>query len=251
MPIPSGRKRHLFAMLHRYGGISSALLVIVICTTGLLLNHTDDLNLSKQTVGNEWLLDWYGIKTPSTVSYISGSHYASQLNESIYFDGVPVEGSYTHLQGLAVSDNGVIIATTNQLIILTPEAALIEVLDARHGIPEGIENFGLLPSGAFVLNAKNTIWIADNDLLEWVKTNNPIDKSSWSTHAALPSSILNRINQNYHGSGLSTERILLDLHSGRIFGRAGPWLADAVAILFIILAATGTWMWFKSHHKTG
>ena len=44
---------------------------------------------------------------------------------------------------------------------------------------------------------------------------------------------------------LTFERVLLDLHSGRIFGRAGPLVMDAAAVLFIALALTGFWMWLR------
>ena len=87
------RKRHPFGLLHRYGGIASAFLVLVVCATGLLLNHTDDLNLSKNTVSSGWLLDWYGIESPPAMSFLAGDKYTSQLNQSIYLDAIPGQGS--------------------------------------------------------------------------------------------------------------------------------------------------------------
>ena len=57
---------------------------------------------------------------------------------------------------------------------------------------------------------------------------------------------LNRkILARYRGHGLPLERVLLDLHSGRILGKWGVWLIDVVAILLFVLAITGSWMWFQ------
>jgi uncharacterized iron-regulated membrane protein len=47
----------------------------------------------------------------------------------------------------------------------------------------------------------------------------------------------------WRGTGLSLERVLLDLHSGRILGEAGVWLVDAAALLFLLLAGSGVWLW--------
>ena len=47
--------------------------------------------------------------------------------------------------------------------------------------------------------------------------------------------------------GLPLERVLLDLHSGRIFGEAGVWLVDAAALLFLLLAGSGLWLWGRRH----
>jgi uncharacterized iron-regulated membrane protein len=38
--------------------------------------------------------------------------------------------------------------------------------------------------------------------------------------------------------------VLLDLHSGRIVGGWGIYLVDIIALLFIIIAITGIWMWW-------
>jgi uncharacterized iron-regulated membrane protein len=39
--------------------------------------------------------------------------------------------------------------------------------------------------------------------------------------------------------------VILDLHSGRLFGRIGVWLFDIAAILLILLALSGTLIWMK------
>jgi hypothetical protein len=49
---------------------------------------------------------------------------------------------------------------------------------------------------------------------------------------------------------LSWERLLLDLHSGRLFGQAGVWIVDAVGVLLITLASSGTLMWWF-HRRRG
>lgn len=38
----------------------------------------------------------------------------------------------------------------------------------------------------------------------------------------------------------------MDLHSGRIFGRWGPWAVDLVALVLIALGLSGTWMHWRA-----
>ena len=247
-PSQPQRKSHPYGLVHRYGGIISALFIIVVCTTGLLLNHTDQLELNKKTVAANWLLDWYGIEKPPTVSFGFANQYASQLDQTIYLGATPVQGSYAHLQGLIAAESDVIIATTDQLIVMTPKGGLIEVLNTLHGLPDNIRRIGLTPDGELIVDAAGNLWTADDNLLGWTRTDAAKD-IVWSVTTTLPATLEDAISTHFRGAGLSLERILLDLHSGRILGRAGPWLADAIAILFILLAITGIWMWFKTRRR--
>jgi len=49
----------------------------------------------------------------------------------------------------------------------------------------------------------------------------------------------------YRGKGLPLERVIIDIHSGRILGQAGVLLVDFMALLFLSLAMSGVWMWYK------
>jgi len=53
------------------------------------------------------------------------------------------------------------------------------------------------------------------------------------------------LQRHFRGEVLPVERVLLDLHSGRFFGRFGPWIFDTIAVLLILLALSGTWIWLK------
>ena len=44
---------------------------------------------------------------------------------------------------------------------------------------------------------------------------------------------------------LSLDRLLLDLHSGRLFGKTGVYLMDAAAIGLLLLSITGLIVWLR------
>ena len=54
-----------------------------------------------------------------------------------------------------------------------------------------------------------------------------------------------RMLRMYRGRGLSMEKLILDVHSGRILGRFGVILVDLAAVLFLLLSITGTWIWIR------
>ena len=55
------RLRSLF-LWHRYMGLAAALFVVLLASTGLLLNHTERLGLAQRYISAGPLLDWYGIE---------------------------------------------------------------------------------------------------------------------------------------------------------------------------------------------
>ena len=42
-------------------GVSAAIFVILVTTTGILLNHTESFQFDSRHIQSDWVLDWYGI----------------------------------------------------------------------------------------------------------------------------------------------------------------------------------------------
>ena len=82
----SHRKRHHRIKLrsvyqwHRYIGVTVALFAILLAVTGMLLNHTGELDLDSTYVDSPWLQDWYGIKGPAHVTAYSAGQGCSANN---------------------------------------------------------------------------------------------------------------------------------------------------------------------------
>ncbi len=70
-------------------------------------------------------------------------------------------------------------------------------------------------------------------------------KGERSQPGVLPTGLEQDLLYLYRGKGLSLERLLLDLHSGRLLGNAGVYIVDVAALLFIFLALSGSWMWWR------
>ena len=86
-----------------------------------------------------------------------------------------------------------------------------------------------------VLDAGDGVYRADSQLLAWERVNGESAGLRWSAPAAADPALLSDLREDYLANILTLERVILDLHSGRIFGRYGPWLMDAAAILLLVL----------------
>ncbi len=128
-------------------------------------------------------------------------------------------------------------------MLFTAEGELVEKLDNVAGVPTGIQAIGLSSQGLLAVKTARGVYLTDENLLEWVRADGP--EINWSsTHATEPA-LLKSLQKAYRGTGLPMERIMLDLHSGRILGRAGVYIMDAAAIGFLLLAASGVWLWLR------
>ena len=63
--IMFGMNQRLLRLLHRRMGITSALFVILLTVTGLLLQHSPILKLDTSYIQSPALVDWYGIEAPN------------------------------------------------------------------------------------------------------------------------------------------------------------------------------------------
>ena len=75
---------------HRRIGLFAVLFIIFLVVTGIALQHSDDLKLTKIFLSNTWLLKYYGIKPNPITTYQLGNQAVSHAGEAIYLSGKPL-----------------------------------------------------------------------------------------------------------------------------------------------------------------
>jgi len=230
---------------HRYMGLTAAVFVVILAATGLTLNHTEALGLDSRMINSSTLLDWYGITLPKDpVGFTVADHWIRQLGQQLYFDEQEIQDDTGRLIGVARLDDIVVIALQEQLLLTTLTGQLIECLGSAEGVPAGMRAIASNDNSLLVLAAHGT-YITDSDFMEWQEISAPA--VNWSGPTDIPASLYQRLAPAYLGSVLSTERVILDIHSGRILGPWGVYIMDIAAVLFILLAAAGIWLWAKRY----
>lgn len=231
-------------MWHRWLGLGAAAFVIVLSLSGLLLNHTEELALDSRHVHSRSLLDWYGIRVPGDMrSFTVGGDIVTQVGERIYWNTTPVPQISARLIGAVDFADFAVVAIEGELLLFSRRGELIERLGGAAGVPAGMQAIGISPGGTLAIHAAHGYYRTDDMFLEWSETDT-LD-AEWAQSEATAPQLRAALEQAWRGAGLSLERVLLDIHSGRILGNWGIYLVDAAAVLFLVLAASGVWLWSR------
>ncbi len=228
---------------HKKIGVYIAVFVIFLAFSGIALNHTEKFKLNTTYVKLDWLLDLYQISPPSEpIGYLSSNNWAIQIGERVYFNNKEIANDVHKLIGMTKIQDTYVIAYDGKLTILTDEGELLESLGGAEGVPAGMKNLGTDEQENIVIESAHGYYQVNLDDLKW----NEYDflEAKWSLTSEITKSIKGNVLDQYRGTGLPIERVLLDLHSGRIFGIWGIYFVDLVAILFIVISITGIWMWW-------
>lgn len=231
---------------HRYLGLTAALFVLLLAGTGLALNHTERFEWDSRFVDAAWLLDWYGIEAPAeALSFQVGDQQITLLGDRLYLDGKSLTGEYQELIGAIALPDLIAVAADSSLSLFTRDGELVERLSGAQGVPAGMRALGLDHKGRLVIQGGHAIYHPDASFLRWLHWEDNPTKIQWVRATTLSAADQNQLRRDYRDGILPMERVLLDLHSGRILGRYGPLLMDAAAIIMMILAISGFLMWMK------
>jgi len=235
--------RSLF-IWHRHIGLSAALFVVLLALTGMLLNHTDDLGLDTRYIRSAFLLDWYGVRAPKAMpSYKAGSIAVTEVGARIYWNTKTVPQASAPLLGAVAAHDLVIVGTREQLLLFTPDGELVERMDPATGTPADIRSLGLTAAGDLAVKTGHGSYVTDDNLLNWHAAEDTSIR--WAAPTAPAAALRAALQETYRGTGLTLERVLLDIHTGRILGETGVFLVDAAALLFLVLAISGLWLWAR------
>jgi len=229
---------------HRYIGLSAALFVVILSVSGLALNHTESLRLDSTHVQSESLLDWYGIHAPDKLrSYSAGQDNFTEVHGLVFHNARLLDAVTAPLVGAIRHQDFIVLATQDHLNLLAQNGELIENIGSAGGVPAGMKAIGTTTDGTIAIKAAHGYYLTDESFLEWTETDT-VD-ATWSMASDTPPALTRALQAAYRGNGLPLERVVLDLHSGRILGNAGVLLVDAAAIVFLLLAISGIWLWSR------
>lgn len=246
----NNHKKSLTRRLHRWIGAGASLFVIFMVLSGVLINHSGGFSLDQKQVSHPALLNWYGLTGPARVqSYSAAGHWLSVAGSQLYLDGLyvaPVTGAV----GAVFSGEMFLFAAEKEVLLIDGLGRLIERQDWNPPGGHTADAIGLLDNKEVVISSGGVLWLADAGFLNWHPPADPLAEPQWSQTGDTPEDMLGAIKQHYRGTGLSVERVLIDLHSGRILGDAGILLYDLLAMLVGFLALSGLVMWVRISRKS-
>ncbi|MYM63247.1 PepSY domain-containing protein [Pseudomaricurvus sp. HS19] len=227
---------------HRRIGLFAMAFLLLISVTGILLNHTSSLHLGSQPVRQPWLLALYGLDLPDIRSYQVGEQWlAGDALGQLYLQGEPLSQCNGSLQGAVALGDLVLLACTRELLLLTATGEVVERLDGDFGLPLPLSAAGQC-GDRVCLRSQGQAYLVDLEQLQWLPA---VDAAvQWGEPGLAPAELRKRLRAHL-ASPLSWEKVVQDLHSGRLFGSLGVLLFDLLGVLFIFLALSGLWLWYR------
>ncbi len=232
-------------------GVLAAAFVLLLAFTGLCLNHVSGWGFDRKALRSPTLLSLYGMAEASTVlSYPLGEAYISQSNGQLFFQAEEIarcEGALVGTLTLSATSTGpIVVACEQELLLFSPTLQLIEKIGVAYGLPVALKRVGLV-DGELLLDTSGGLFVADLKALRWTakEAGLPSNSSQWSTAKQVPEALNLALAESVDSEDITYERLLLDIHSGRILGEWGVYLVDVMALLFMLLAISGVVIWVR------
>ncbi|MDP2607913.1 MULTISPECIES: PepSY-associated TM helix domain-containing protein [unclassified Oceanobacter] len=230
---------------HRRGGLIILPVLLMLAITGILINHSQSLGWAKTPVYSSWIAWLYGIQdTTVEQGFAAGDHWVSQVGDTLYLDHDAIGHCDQPLLGALRWQETIALLCNNRIALYLPDGQLVEELGS---LPLQASTLGMLPDQDALLLSSPPYYL-DNNSWSWQPLppeSVPTADSPWATLTPLPAELVESLNKDKPLPGISRERLLLDLHSGRLFGEVGVWVVDAVSLVLIFLALSGTLTWLK------
>jgi hypothetical protein len=233
---------------HRRLGLLAALFVLVVATTGIVLNHTTGLALDRRFVDWTWLTAAYGDHSAELSAFQIDNRWLSRsANGRVFLDTREVAPCRGELVGALRQGELLVAGCALELLLITPQGALVESVIAGTGLPVPVQSIGLL-DGEVALQVEGTWWLADLDRMAF---NRRAPGGSAEIRQVFPDRLPEDMRSRLPVADLwlTWERVLLDLHSGRLFGRLGVLWVDLVGVFLCSLAMSGCAMWWLHRRK--
>lgn len=227
---------------HRRIGLAAALFLAWLALTGIAIHHAASLGLDAMSLRSPWLLKHYGLYEHPAAGFESAGHRLIASEAGAVLDGRTLEPPLIGVRGFAVAAGMLFVATGDGIELLTIAGERIETLRPPVLPVSSVSRIGIAGDEVVVEGQDGRIFASvDGD--NWAAVpDDAATRAQWSQPQTLP---------RYEGEAatISASQVLLDAHSGRLFGRLGPYFVDIVGGLAILLALTGVWVWWRSPRR--
>lgn len=236
-------RRFLLKFHHRVG-VAVVVFVVFLVATGILINHANALGWDTQRLTSVFWLKLYGVDVSRVESgYPVADHWVSHTASRLYLDEQPLVECNAPLTGVVrlpasagLGDGGVALCD-DAVVLFTLAGELIEKIPLQRG---QVRHLALKDD---VILGRRGEQVVSFDVAGgvWSNAERLAENLAWSQPATLPGAIASRLPFANTPDDLTRERLLLDLHSGRLFGPVGVLVVDLAGLLMLALALTGLW----------
>lgn len=226
------RLRKLLRKIHRWVGVIASLWLLLLASTGYLLQHKEGFNLENKFIQSTTLLSWYGIGE-QFLSFELNQNKVAQLDYQVYVDESPVLKLEKELIGVVEQGANIVLATENELHWFNQDKELVQSMDSLDGLPSPIVKIAIQDSQIY-LKSLNGVFTLEGQLVDNIFNN-------WST-SSQDLGLKNQLLSNSSNEFVSWFTLLFDIHAGIT---TPSLLNDLAAFALIFLSLSGLIIFFK------
>ncbi|MEW6168064.1 MAG: PepSY-associated TM helix domain-containing protein [Pseudomonadota bacterium] len=214
--------------------------------SGFLINQSAGWGYDTVRIDWGWVMALYGLHPePPRTGFNAGDHWLAVTSDYTLLDAQPLAERIDEPLGL-VAGAGLdppllFVATSSSVILLTPDGERYDELHPPILPVSTVRRIGRTADGAIAVQDLDAYQSRDGGN-SW----QPIDplQVQWSKTQAIPEPERERL-MPYSRPSVSLEHVLVDAHSGRLFGNVGAWVINFVGFAAMGLSISGVWMWWR------
>lgn len=236
---------------HKRIGIVACVFMLWLGVSGVMLNQSPAWGLDAKRIDWPWLMSLYGLHTePPQTGFSAGTHWLAAAGDALVLDGAPLDTALKVPVGFVAAGIGsqrlLYVASPTELVIATTAGKRVDDLSGTTLPVAEIQRLGVTRDGSGVVIDGRSPFVSLDGGLSWqpasaagVRWSQPGDLSPAQRDLAV----------KYARPSVPIEQILIDFHSGRIFGHAGEYVIDAIGIAAILLAISGIWIVLRANRR--
>lgn len=237
---------------HKRAGLFAFLFMGWLGVSGVLINQSSSWGYDTDPIYWNWVMWLYGLKPePPQSGFLANGHWLALTPEGTVLDAKPVlppvKLPLGFVAGGSVQQPLLFIANAEHVAVVTPDGARYDELRPPILPVSAVRRIGT------VTGVPGSIAVQDLDAFQSADAGSnwkPVDPAGveWSGATELPDAERDRLLP-FSRPSVTLEHILIDAHSGVLFGRGGVYVINAVGIAAVWLAISGVWMWLRTSRR--
>ncbi|MFZ5724395.1 MAG: PepSY domain-containing protein [Pseudomonadota bacterium] len=238
-------RRRIRRWHRRIAGFAVAI-VLWFALSGILLNHAQDLALDRTPLPDAWSRFFYGASLPETLhGYRLDERWAVVVDDTLHHGTRAIGACAGGLRGAARLGEWHALACTDVVHLVDRDGNPVERIDDSWGLDGAITAIAPASPSAIAIVTTGATRCLDATLGALQ------DCRAQATPVAaepVPADARSALADSLAPPAADRERLLHDLHSGRLFGVSARWLWDLFALTLLVLAGSGLWLMRRRHH---
>ena len=222
--------------IHRVTGVIVAIMLLIVSFTGIILNHAEDIDLDGYVPS--FFAGIYFKPANQVTGYVVNERYFYVLSEELYVDTSRVRYCGSQLGGVAAFEYGYQVLCDGSILWLDQDLNIVDWVTEAAGVPGDLRSIANALEGVLAFDGNKT-YLVDIETPAFATIDVEYPKS---TPVQVPADVLMAESVSWH-------KLILDFHSGRVFGALGKYASDLLALAFILMAITGLMIWGRRTKK--